>query len=185
MSFKTEMLAIAAVFSVGIGLAQPAAADNHLTMPVDEAATEDVMTEPDVVGQVDEESEPVVVDGTVVDIVGDQVRVRDADTEETTFYDIPRDQQIEAGLEEGDVIELVLVDDEVVAITGPSGRSIELVDLDEPTDETIVEETVTIEEETVTTETEETVVEQPTPTVQQPAPVVETTETPEPVRALW
>lgn len=187
MSLTKEMLAIAAIVSVGLGVAQPASADNHATMPEAEAMTEEVMTEEvmtdemtgdEVISQVDE-AEPVTVSGTVVDIVGNRVRIRDAETEETTFYDIPRESQIEAGIEEGDVIEMVLVDDMVVAITGPGGEYVQIVAVDED----VTEETVTTTE-TETEVVEETVVEEPV-AVEEETEMVETTETTAPVRALW
>lgn len=196
MSLTKEILAIAAIFSVGIGVAQPAAADNHGTMTESDMMTEEVMSEDamteeampaaeaETISQVDETAETTVVSGTVVDIVGNEVRVRDSETGETAFYDIPRESQIQAGIAEGDVIEMVLMDDMVVAVTGPGGEAVQIGEVDDETvvEETVVEEEVVTTEETVTTETE---VEEEPVVVQQETETVETTETPAPVRALW
>lgn len=202
MSLTKEILAIAAIFSVGIGVAQPAAADNHGTMTEADMMTEEVMTEEamteeampaaeaETISQVDETAETTVVSGTVVDVVGNEVRVRDSETGETSFYDIPRESQIQAGIEEGTVIEMVLMDDMVVAVTGPGGESVQIGEVDDETvvDEEIVEEETVVEEEVVTTEetvTTETEVEEEPVVVQQETETVETTETTAPVRALW
>ncbi len=185
MSLTKEVLALAAIFSVGIGVAQPASADSHGMMTEADLMTEEVMpaAEAETISQVDDTAESTVVSGTVVDIVGNQVRVRDSETGETAFYDIPRESQIQAGIEEGDVIEMVLMDDMVVAVSGPGGESVQITEVDETVvDEEVVEEEVVTTEETITTETE---VEEEPVVVQQETETVDTTETPAPVRALW
>lgn len=141
------------------------------------------------------EMAPMVVEGTVVDIVGNRVRVRPADGGAEEFYDINRETQVEAGLDEGSIIRLTLVDEEIVMVEGPGGQVqlAEMMDMEmmeemseteevvememETVERTVVEETTVMEEETM-------MVEEETMMMEEEEAVVEM-ETPEPIRALW
>lgn len=125
------------------------------------------------------------VSGTVIDVVGDRVRVRTPEGA-IEFYDIPREQQDEAGVQIGSPVTITLQDDEVVAVAGPSGETVEIVAVDDLDTNDDLEETTTTQQQTTVEET--TIQRQPTTTTQQPATTQpQTTQQPaaQPVRALW
>ncbi len=165
--------AIAAV--VGLGLSIPVMANPETTpdsMLVSQGMEEEVR-------------------GTVLEMIGNRVRIRDHETGEAVFYDISESMQIDAGLQEGMEVVLVVMDEEVVAvreyIEDEDSIAIE-EEVGEESGGVVVEREmeqgagiIVVEQESTTTVVE-TVVEEETVVVEE-----ETMVTPqsEPVRALW
>jgi hypothetical protein len=129
-----------------------------------------------------------IVRGEVLEMVGNRVRIRNLDTGEESFYRMTESQQIDAGLYESMLVELVVVEDEVISVMAWEEEEemvTETMIEEEMVEETMVEETMveeTVVEETVveTTVVEEEMVE--TTTVREEvAPI----SNPAPVPALW
>lgn len=164
---RTFLLSGAALVAVSVGIAQPSLAE-----PISETVYDTLVSQADT----------TTLDGTVVDIVSNRVRVRPSDGGPTRFYDINRAGQSTAGLAEDSPIELVLVDDEVIAVSGPSGQY-QLSEYDYQSSEMATE--VDRVEEQVSVRREETTVVEEREVV--PAPITQprVVERTEPVRALW
>lgn len=164
---RTFLWSSAALVALSFGSAQPSWAQS-----MTESAYDMLVSQADT----------TTLDGTVVDIVSNRVRVRPSNGGARRFYDINREAQSATGLEENGPIQLVLVDDEVVAVSGPSGQY-QLSDYEYQIAEMIVEEEETIvqEQETAVVEERETV----TAPVSTPTTRPQVVERTEPVRALW
>ena len=164
---RTFLLSGAALVAISVGIAQPGLAE-----PISETVYDTLVSQADT----------TTLDGTVVDIVSNRVRVRPSDGSPTRFYDINRDGQSTAGLAEDSPIELVLVDDEVIAVSGPSGQY-QLSDYDYQTSEMATE--VDQVEEQVSIQREETTVVEEREVVPAPTTQPRVVEPIQPVRALW